>query len=65
MLKYKYDELINPLFQAIKNLGGSAKNDEINETLISMLNLQDDEIYDIHRNSTTKYSIDRHGLEHI
>lgn len=54
MFKYKYDELINPCFQAIKNLGGSAKNDEINEKLISMLSLQDSEINDIHRNSTTK-----------
>ncbi len=54
MFKYKYDELINPCFQAIKNLGGLAKNDEINEKLISMLSLQDSEINDIHRNSTTK-----------
>lgn len=54
MFKYKYDDLINPCFQAIKKLGGSAKNDEINEELISMLNLKDNEINDIHRNSTTK-----------
>lgn len=54
MFKYKYDDLINPCFQAIKKLGGSAKNDEINEELISMLNLKDKEINDIHRNSTTK-----------
>lgn len=54
MFKYKYDDLINPCFQVIKKLGGSAKNDEINEELISMLNLKDNEINDIHRNSTTK-----------
>ena len=49
MFNYKYDDLINPCFQAIKNLGGSAKNEEIKEELIKILNLTDEEINDPHR----------------
>lgn len=54
MFKYKYDELIEPCFKAIKQLGGSATNVEIREKLIEILNLSEEEIDDIHRNSTTK-----------
>jgi restriction system protein len=54
MFKYKYDELIEPCFKAIKQLGGSGTNVEIKEKLIQILNLTDEEIDDIHRNSTTK-----------
>lgn len=54
MFKYKYDELIEPCFNAIKQLGGSATNVEIREKLIEILNLREEEIDDIHRNSTTK-----------
>lgn len=54
MFKYKYDELIEPCFKAIKQLGGSATNLEIKEKLIQILNLSEEEIDDIHRNSTTK-----------
>lgn len=54
MFKYKYDELIEPCFKAIKKLGGSGTNIEIKEQLIQILNLTDEEIDDIHRNSTTK-----------
>ncbi len=54
MFNYKYDELIDPCFKAIKELGGSATNGEIKEKLIEILKLSEDEIDDIHRNSTTK-----------
>lgn len=54
MFKYKYDELIEPCFKVIKQLGGSATNVEIREKLIEILNLSEEEIDDIHRNSTTK-----------
>ena len=54
MFKYKYDELIEPCFKAIKQLGDSATNVEIREKLIEILNLSEEEIDDIHRNSTTK-----------
>jgi len=54
MFNYKYDELINPTLEAIKNLGGSATNDEITEELIKILKLTDDEAEDLHKGSTTK-----------
>lgn len=54
MFEYKDDELIEPCFDAIKKLGGSATNAEIKEKLIETLNLSEDEINDIHKNSTTK-----------
>lgn len=41
MFKYKYDELIEPCFKAIKQLGGSATNLEIREKLIEILNLSE------------------------
>ena len=50
MFKYKYDDLIEPCFLAIKKLGGSATNLEIKEKLIQILNLTYEEIDDIHRN---------------
>ena len=46
--------MIEPCFKAIKQLGGSATNVEIREKLIEILNLSEEEIDDIHRNSTTK-----------
>ena len=54
MFRYKYDELISPVFDAIKTLGGSATVSEINEELIRVLNLTNEEIEDIHKGSTTK-----------
>ena len=54
MFNYKYDELIDPCFKAIKQLGGSATNNEIKEKLIEILNLSEEEIDDIHKNSITK-----------
>lgn len=54
MFKYKYDDLIEPIFLAIKELGGSAINSEIKEKVIEILKLIDDEVNDIHRNNITK-----------
>lgn len=54
MFKYKYDDLIEPIFLAIKELGGSAINSEIKEKIIEILKLTDDEVNDIHRNNITK-----------
>lgn len=54
MFKYKYDDLMNPTLKAIKELGGSASNDEIIEKLIEILSLSKEEIEDIHKGSTTK-----------
>lgn len=52
--KYKYDDLFNPTLKALKNLGGSAAISEIEEEVITILDLSDDEVNDIHRESTTK-----------
>jgi restriction system protein len=53
---YKYDDLFNPVLKALKNLGGSGSNPEIEEEVIKILELTDEEINDIHRGSTTKLS---------
>lgn len=54
--KYKYDELFNPVLQALHRLDGSGSNDEIEEKLVSILKLDNDQIEDIHRGNTTKLS---------
>lgn len=38
-----YDKLFNPVIEAIKNLGGSAKNDEILSEISKILKLTDEE----------------------
>ncbi len=52
--KYKHDDLFNPTLKAIKQLGGSGATSEIEEQVIGILNLSDDAINEIHRESTTK-----------
>lgn len=52
--KYKYDDLFNPTLKALKNLGGSGSVSEIEEQVINILNLSEDAINEIHRESTTK-----------
>lgn len=51
---YKYDDLFNPVLKAIHQLGGSGSVAEIEEKVISFLKLNDEEINDIHRGTTTK-----------
>ncbi|WP_031427012.1 restriction endonuclease [Flavimarina sp. Hel_I_48] len=51
---YKYDDLFNPLIQALKNLGDSASISEMEEEVAQILNLSEDSINEIHRESTTK-----------
>ncbi|GJQ61082.1 MAG: hypothetical protein SCALA702_01350 [Melioribacteraceae bacterium] len=51
---YKYDDLFNPTLKAIKNLGGSGAVAEIEEQVIEILQLTEDEVNEIHRESTTK-----------
>lgn len=50
----KYKDLINPTLKALKELGGSANSDEIEEKIIENLKLTDDQINDIHKGSRTK-----------
>lgn len=52
--KYKYDDLFNPTLTALKNLGGSGAVSEIEEQVISILNLSEEAVNEIHRESTTK-----------
>lgn len=52
--KYKYDDLFNPTLKALKKLGGSGSVSEIEEEVAQILNLSENEINEIHRESTTK-----------
>ncbi len=53
---YKYDELFNPVLQALHALGGSGTNDEIESQLIEHLHLSEAEVEEVHRGNTTKLS---------
>lgn len=52
--RYSFDELYNPVISALRSLGGSGTNQEIEDEVISSLNLSDGEVNDLHRGSTTK-----------
>lgn len=52
--KYKYDDLFNPTLKALRNLGGSGAVNEIEEQVISILELPEEAVNEIHRESTTK-----------
>ena len=56
MFQYKYDQLFKPTIEALKQLGGSGSINEIEEKVIEILNLNDEEINDIHKDNTTKLS---------
>ncbi len=51
---YKYDDLFNPTLIALRNLGGSGAISEIEEEVVKILNLNEDAVNEIHRESTTK-----------
>lgn len=53
---YKYDDLFNPLLEAIQKLGGSASISEIEDEVTTILNLSEEEVNDIHKGSSTKLS---------
>lgn len=53
---YKYDDLFNPTLKALKNLGGSGSVSEIEEEVAQILDLNDDQLNDIHRGNTSKLS---------
>lgn len=52
--KFKYDDLFNPTIKALKFLGGSGSVSEIEEEVAQILKLTEDQINEIHRESTTK-----------
>lgn len=49
-----YDNLFNPLLKALRQLGGSASNPEIEEKVAEILNLTEEEINEIHSGGRTK-----------
>ena len=51
-----YDELFNPLLQAIRELGGSASIPEQELKVDQLLNLTAEDVAEIHRGNTTKLS---------
>lgn len=52
----KYDELFNPILQALHQLGSSASISEQEERVASNLGLSDEDISEIHRGTRTKLS---------
>ena len=50
----KYKDLLNPTLQALKELGGSANSNEIEEKIIEIQKLTDNQINEIHKGSRTK-----------
>jgi len=52
----KYDELFEPLLQAMQQLGGSASITEQEDTVAANLRLSEKEIAEIHRGTRTKLS---------
>jgi len=56
LFKYKYDELFNPTLTALHNLGGSGSVDEMEEQIAIILKLTDEQVNEIHRGNTSKFS---------
>ena len=56
LFKYKYDELFNPTLTALHNLGGSGSVDEMEEQIATILKLTDEQVNEIHRGNTSKFS---------
>lgn len=52
----QFDEMFNPLIQAVKLLGGSATNAEIEEKVAEIMNLTEDQLNEVHRGNRTKFS---------
>ena len=52
--KLKYKDLLNPTLQVLKDLGGSANSNEIEEKIIENLKLTDNQINEIHKGSRSK-----------
>lgn len=47
----RYTELFIPTFRALKRMGGSGTNEEIHDALVDTLNLSDDVLNEIHKDS--------------
>jgi restriction system protein len=51
----KYDDLLNPLLQALHNLGGSASVSELEDAVAAILSLSEEDVDEIHKRSATKF----------
>ena len=51
-----HDDMLEPLFLCLKDLGGSASVDELEEKVADLMNLSEEQISDIHRGNITKFS---------
>jgi restriction system protein len=56
LFNYKYDDLFNPTLTALQNLGGSGSVPEIEEQVATTLKLTDEQINEIHRGNTSKFT---------
>lgn len=52
----KYDQMFNPLLNALKHLGGSATIEELEARVASDLNLSDKDLAQIHKGNRTRFS---------
>lgn len=50
----KFDELMAPTIEALKQLGGSASNDEIHDAVVELLRLPDDVVESLHTGGGTE-----------
>lgn len=48
VVKYKYDDLMNPVIQALKQLGGSGTNEEINNKVTEIVGIPSDQLEVLH-----------------
>jgi restriction system protein len=56
MFKYAFDDLFNPLLKALHNLGGSSTIEELENEVAKIMNLNDEDLSEIHEGSRTKFS---------
>ncbi len=54
LFTHKYDDLFNPVLEAIHTLGGSGSTEEIDDQVATILKLSEDQVNEIHRGSTSK-----------
>ena len=47
-VKIRYDDLMNPVLQALKALGGSGTNEEINDKVAEIVNIPADQLEVLH-----------------
>lgn len=52
---YKFDDLFDPLLQALRNLGGSASIEEMENEVAKVLNLTEDQVNEKQNDTTSKY----------